>query len=91
MRKTALATAIAAALTLGAADASAQTKGAVTKAEVQSIQAQMQALVERMNRLEAANAELKSQNTELQELADRREAEMDYLKAQTKELREEGA
>jgi hypothetical protein len=91
VRKTALATAIAAALTLGAADASAQTKGAVTKAEVQSIQSQMQALVERMNRLEAANAELKAQNTELQELADRREAEMDYLKVQTKELREEGA
>jgi hypothetical protein len=86
-----LATAIAAALTLGAADASAQTKGAATKAEVQSIQAQMQELAERLNRLESANSELKTQNSELQSLADRREAEMDYLKAQTKELREEGA
>jgi Putative porin len=86
-----LATAIAAALTLGAADASAQTKGAATKAEVQSIQAQMQALADRLNRLETANTELKTQNSELQALADRREAEMDYLKAQTKELREEGA
>lgn len=86
-----LATAIAAALTLGAADASAQTKGAATKAEVQSIQAQMQELAERLNRLESANSELKTQNTELQALADRREAEMDYLKAQTRELREEGA
>jgi hypothetical protein len=91
MRNTVLATAIAAVLTLGAADASAQTKGAVTKDEIESMQAQMQALVERMNRLEAANTELKAQNSELQELADRREAEMDYLKVQTKDLREESA
>ncbi len=91
MRKTVLATAVAAALTLSAAQASAQTKGTATKAEVQSIQAQMQALSERLNRLETTNAELKSQNSELQSLADRREAEMEYLKSQTKELREEGA
>ena len=91
MKSTVLATAVAAALMLSAADASAQTKGAATQAEVQSIQSQMQALAERLNRLEAANAELKTQNSELQALADRREAEMDYLKSQTKELREEGA
>ncbi len=91
MKSTVLATAVAAALTLSAADASAQTKGAATKAEVQSIQSQMQALAERLSRLEAANAELKTQNSDLQALADRREAEMDYLKSQTKELREEGA
>jgi len=91
VRKTVLATAVAAALTLSAAEASAQTKGTATKAEVQSIQAQMQALSERLNRLETTNAELKTQNSELQALADRREAEMEYLKSQTKELREEGA
>ena len=91
MKSTVLATAVAAALTLSAADASAQTKGAATKAEVQSIQSQMQALAERLSRLEAANAELKTQNSDLQALADRREAEMDYLKSQTRELREEGA
>lgn len=91
MKSTVLATAVAAALLLSAADASAQTKGAATKADVQSIQSQMQALAERLNRLETANAELKTQNSELQALADRREAEMDYLKSQTKELREEGA
>lgn len=91
MRKTVLATAVAAALTLSAAQANAQTKGAATKAEVQSIQAQMQALTERLNKLEAANAELKAQNGELQALVDRRDAEVDYLKVQTKELREEGA
>jgi hypothetical protein len=86
-----LATAIAAAQSLGAANASAQTKGAATKAEVEAVQAQVQALVERMNSVEAANAALKSQNAELQALADRREAEMDYLKQQTKDLRAEGA
>jgi hypothetical protein len=91
VKSTVLATAVAAALMISAADASAQTKGAATKAEVQSIQSQMQALAERLNRLEAANAELKTQNSELQALADRREAEMDYLKSQTRELREEGA
>ncbi len=91
MKSTVLATAVAAALTLSAADASAQTKGAATKAEVQSIQSQMQALAERLSRLEATNAELKTQNSDLQALADRREAEMDYLKSQTRELREEGA
>jgi len=91
VRKTVLATAVAAALTLSAAQASAQTKGTATKAEVQSIQAQMQALSERLNRLETTNADLKTQNSELQALADRREAEVDYLKSQTKELREEGA
>jgi hypothetical protein len=91
VRKTVLATAIAAALTLGAADASAQTKGAATKADVQAVQAQLQALVERMNSLEAANATLKSQNEELKALADRREAEMDYLKQQTRDLRADGA
>ncbi len=74
-----------------AAEASAQTKGTATKAEVQAIQAQMQALAERLNRLEATNAELQTENSELQALVDRRDAEMDYLKSQTKELREEGA
>ena len=79
MKNTVLATAIAAALTLGAVDASAAAKGNATKAEIEAIQAQMQALAERLSRLEAANTELKAQNSELQELADRREAEVDYL------------
>ncbi|HET7203014.1 MAG TPA: putative porin [Steroidobacteraceae bacterium] len=91
MRKTVLATAVAAALTLSAADASAQSKAAATKAEVQAIETQMRALMERLNKLEATNTQLQSDNAELKALADRREAEMDYLKAQTRELREEGA
>jgi hypothetical protein len=89
--KTMLATAVAAALTFGAAGASAQTRGTATRAEVQAIETQMQALMERLNRLEASNTTLQTDNAELKALADRREAEMDYLKAQTRELREEGA
>jgi hypothetical protein len=76
---------------MGAADASAQTKGAATKADMQAIQAQMQALADRLNKLESANAQLQTENAELKSQVERRDAETDYLKAQTKELREEGA
>jgi len=91
VRKTVLAAAVAAVLTLAAADASAQTKGSATKADVQAVQAQMQALADRLGKLEAANAALQSENAELKSLVDRRDAETDYLKAQTKDLREESA
>jgi len=84
-----LATAVAVAL--AATSAQAESTGTASKADVLALQAQMQALAERLNRLEAANAKLTSQNAELKALADRREAETDYLKAQTKELREESA
>ncbi len=66
MRNTVLATAVVATLLLAAGEASAQTKGAATKAEVQSIQAQMQVLADRLNKLEAANATLQSENAELE-------------------------
>jgi len=91
VRKTVLAAAVAAALTLAAADASAQAKGTATKADVQAVQAQMQALADRLGKLEAANAALQSENAELKSLVDRRDAETDYLKAQTRDLREESA
>ena len=84
-----LATAIAVALAAG--NVQAASTGTASKAEVQALQAQMQALAERLNRLEAANAQLTAQNAELKALADRRDAETDYLKVQTKELREESA
>ena len=89
MGKLILATAIA--LVLAAANVQAAPTTTASKAEVQALQAQMQALAERLNRLEAANAQLTSQTAELKALADRREAETDYLKTQTKELREESA
>jgi hypothetical protein len=71
---------------------SAQTRSATaSKAEVQALQEQMQAMAERMNRLEAANQTLQAENGELKALVDQRDAETDYLKSQTRELREESA
>ena len=91
MRNTVLATAVAATLALAAPAASAQAKGAATKADVQAMQAQMEALAQRLSKLEATNATLQAENADLKSVVDRRDAEMDYLKAQTRELREEGA
>jgi len=91
VRNTVLATAVAATLALAAPAAFAQAKGAATKADVQAMQAQMEALAQRLNKLEAANASLQAENSDLKSVVDRRDAEMDYLKAQTRELREEAA
>jgi hypothetical protein len=62
-----------------------------SRADVDALRAQMQALANRLDRLEASNARLQDENAELQALADRREAETGYLKAQTLELREQAA
>ncbi len=91
MRNIALATAVAATLALAAPQAYAQSKGSASKAEVQAIEAQMKALADRLNRLESANSTLQTQNAELKAVVERRDAEIDYLKSQTRELREEGA
>jgi hypothetical protein len=91
VKTTVLATAVAAALLLASQDAGAQARGAATKADVEAMQTQLRALAERLNRLEAANTQLQTENTELKALVDRRDAETDYLKSQTKELREEAA
>ncbi len=91
MRTTLLATAVAAALTLAAVEASAAPGSAATKAEIQAMQAQMEALAARLSKLEAANTALQAENSELKSVVERRDAETDYLKAQTKDLREEGA
>ena len=86
MRTTLLATAVAAALTLAAVEASAAPGSAATKAEIQAMQAQMEALAARLGKLEAANTALQAENSELRSVVERRDAETDYLKAQTKEL-----
>lgn len=91
VRNTVLATAVAATLALAAPQAFAQAKGAASKAEVQAIEAQMNALSERLNKLESTNSLLQAQNSELKDMVERRDAEIDYLKAQTRDLREEGA
>ena len=91
MKNIVLATAVAAALSLAGQEADAQSRAAATKADVEAMQTQLQALTERLNRLEAANTQLQSENTELKAVVERRDAETDYLKSQTKELREEAA
>jgi cell division protein FtsB len=91
VRNTVLATAVAATLALAAPQAFAQARGAASKADVEAMQAQMEALAQRLSKLEASNASLQAENAELKSVVDRRDAEMDYLKAQTRELREEGA
>jgi len=91
VRKTVIAAAVAATLSLAAADASAQAKGAASKADLQAVQTQMQALADRLAKLEATNAQLSSENAELKALVERRDAETDYLKAQARDLREESA
>jgi len=82
---------VAAGLSLAGQEADAQSRATATRSDLEAVQTQMQALTERLNRLEAANTELKTENAELKSLVDRRDAETDYLKAQTKELREEAA
>ena len=91
MKNIVLATAVAAALSLAGQEAGAQSRAAATKADVEAMQTQLQALTERLNRLEAANTQLQTENTELKAVVDRRDAETDYLKSQTKDLREEAA
>jgi hypothetical protein len=90
VKNTVLAAAVAAALSLAAPEAYSQSRNA-TKAEVQAVEAQMKALAERLNRLESSNTSLQSENAELKAVVERRDAEIDYLKSQTRELREEGA
>jgi regulator of replication initiation timing len=58
---------------------------------MQAIQAQMQALADRLNKLEATNTQLQTENSELKAQVERRDAETEYLREQTKELRKESA
>jgi hypothetical protein len=91
VKNTLLATAVAAALAMTATDVSAASGSAATRADIEAMQAQMQALAERMNKLEAANTQLQTENQQLRAVVDQRDAEVDYLKEQTKEQRQESA
>ena len=48
-------------------------------------------LADRMNKLEAANTQLQTENQQLRAVVDQRDAEVDYLKEQAKDLRQESA
>jgi hypothetical protein len=91
VRKSVVAAAVAAVLSVSAGQAQAQGTGSASRVEFDAMQTQLQALTERLDKLEATNAQLKTENDELKAVVDRQDAETDYLKAQTKELREEAA
>jgi hypothetical protein len=96
-----LTTAVAAILAAGAlasAEASAAARApaapavvAVSAADLEALRAEFSALRERLERLEAANTQLATENAELKTAAADVEPVIDYLKAQVKEAREDGA
>ena len=75
--------ALASALMFTPALVAAATPGAtlVSRAELESLQAQVQALADRLTALEATNVRLQGENAELDALADRRRAEVEALQA----------
>ena len=58
MKNIVLATAVAVALSLACEQAGAQSRGAASRSDLEAVQEQLQALTERLNRLEAANTEV---------------------------------
>ena len=91
VRNTLVAAAVATALGLASMDASAAAGSNSTQAEIEAMKNQMQALADRLNKLESANAELQSENANLKSAAEQRDAEMDYLKSEAKAQREDSA
>lgn len=59
--------------------------------ELSQIREQLQGLLQRVDRLEQQNAALTAENTQLKAATEQEEAEREYLKSQTRELREESA
>ena len=82
MRNTLVAAAVTAALGLASMDASAAAGSTSTQAEIEAMKNQMQALAERLNKLESSNAQLATENAELKSVVEQRDAEMDYLKSE---------
>ena len=74
---------------LSSADAGAQ--AAAPSGEIAQIRAQIEALLQRVDRLEQQNADLSRENSELKAAGERGDAEREYLKAQTQDLRKESA
>ena len=91
MRNTLVAAAVTAALGLASMDASAAAGSTSTQAEIEAMKNQMQALAERLNKLESSNAQLQTENAELKSVVEQRDAEMDYLKSEAKAQREDSA
>jgi len=87
-----------AASALGAAEAVAAGRStpapaapAVTAGDLEALRAEFAGLRERIERLEAANAQLATENAELRAAAEEGDPVVDYLKSQVREQREETA
>ncbi len=91
MRNDLFATAVAAVVALVATGERAQARDSATHEDVAAVRAQVAALSERLDRLEASNLTLQAENSALRTEVERRNAETEYLKAQTQELRGEVA
>lgn len=74
---------------LSSVDAGAQ--AAAPAGELAQIRAQLEGLLQRVDRLEQQNADLSRENAELKVASERGDAEREYLKAQTQDLRKDSA
>ncbi len=84
-----LLTAVAVASVLTSASAVAQTGAPAS--EISLIRQQLEVLLQRVDRLEQQNATLATENAELKAASDEGDAEREYLKSQTQDLRKESA
>ncbi len=71
--------------------APAWAQAAAPSGELSQIRAQLEGLLQRVDRLEQQNAALAAENTELKAATEQDNAEREYLKAQTQDLRKDSA
>jgi hypothetical protein len=81
----------AAVLVSAFSSATAAAQGAPPTGELAQIRAQLEGLLQRVDRLEQQNASLAAENAELKAASEQEDAEREYLKAQTQDLRKESA
>ena len=86
VRNKLLAMCVAGTLLLANYEASAE---AASKSELRAMEVRMEALAERLNRLEAANASLRSENAELKAAVERRATEAEQMASQAADLQEQ--
>jgi uncharacterized protein (UPF0335 family) len=81
----------AAVLVSAISSGTAAAQGASPTGELAQIRAQLEGLLQRVDRLEQQNTALTAENAELKAAAEKDGAERDYLKAQTQDLRKDSA
>lgn len=81
----------AAVLVSGLSSAAAGAQAATPSGDLAQIRAQLEGLLQRVDRLEQQNSTLAAENAELKAATAQDEAEREYLKAQTQDLRKDSA